>query len=147
MSNRIQVADLTYFPALWPHVEKYLSESLTAGQHVINDVPTWNECYNIHHVQSFISSGAWLLVVAVNEQNQVQGAATVSFINYPMSRVAVITLTGGRLVTGEEEFKQLVEILKYHGATKIQAYCRDSVVKLLKRRGFEPKATLVEAAI
>jgi hypothetical protein len=95
-------------------------------------------------VQSFLTNGSWLLLVAVDEQNEIHGAATVSFINYPLHRVAFITLTGGKLVLNRETFKQLKEILRQRGATKVQAYGRDSMVRLLQRTGFKPQTTLLQ---
>lgn len=146
MANKLQVIDPNYLAVIWPEVRDYLEQSLLEGEEQVEEVPNWNGCYNIYHVQSFISNGTWLLVVAV-EDGIIKGAATVSFMNYPMSRVAVITLTGGKLVTGENEFYQLTALLKTYGATKVQAYCRESVARMLKRRGFEPVSTLVEVQI
>ena len=148
MSCHIQVVDAVYLPQIWERVRGYLEKSLVEGKEPEDGViPDWNDCYNIHHVQAFISNGSWLLVIAIDEKGVVQGAATISFMNYPMSRVAVITLTGGRLVTGDEEFEQLAALLRHYGATKVQAYCRESMVRMLKRRGFEPRSTLVEAQL
>lgn len=145
MSCQLQVVDVIYLAQVWPQVVKYLEASLAEGQEQ-EGIPEWNGCYNIYHVQAFISSGSWLLVVAI-EDGIIHGAATLSFMNYPMSRVAVISLTGGRLVTGAEEFEQLVNIARHYGATKVQAYCRESVARMLKRRGFKPVSTLVEVQI
>lgn len=147
MSCRIQHVETNYVVQLWPLVKDYLESSLVEGKALEDGEPAvWNDCYNIHHVQGFLVSGQWLLVVAV-EEGVIQGAATIAFANYPMQRVAIITLTGGKLVTGDEEFEQLAALLRHHGATRVQAYCRDSMVRLLKRRGFEPKSTLVEAEL
>jgi hypothetical protein len=38
-------------------------------------------------------------------------------------------------------------LVKLHGATKIQASCRESMVRLLSRAGFEPRNTLVETLV
>jgi hypothetical protein len=104
-------------------------------------------CYNIHHVQSFLTNGNWLLLVAVDEKNEIHGAATVSFINYPLHRVAFITLAGGQFIVNGSVLKQLWAILRQRGATKVQAYGRDSMTRLLKRNGFEPQTTLLELTL
>ena len=144
----IRHVDASLVAQVWPLVENFLSSSLVEGEELKNnEVATWNDCYNIHHVQAFLSSGSWLLVVAVDENGVIQGAGTISFSNYPMNRVAIITLTGGKFVTGDAEFEQLAVLLRQYGATKVHAYCRESMVRMLKRRGFEPKATLVEITI
>lgn len=143
MNLKIQPVDVNYITQIWPLVEGYLNDALTKD----NDAPDWSECYNIHHVQAFITSGMWLLLVATDEENQIHGAATVSFANYPMNRVAFITLIGGRLVSNRDTFDQLKMILKQRGATKVQGYGRESIVRLWKRYGFEPRTTLVEVQL
>jgi hypothetical protein len=143
MTLTVQFVDVNYVSQLWPMVEKYLVDALVEG----GEKENIEICYNIHHVQSFLTSGNWLLLVAVDEKNEIHGAATVSFINYPLHRVAFITLTGGNLVLNRETFKQLKEILRQRGATKVQAYGRDSMVRLLQRTGFKPQTTLLELTL
>ena len=143
MNLKVQLVDVNYITQIWPLIEGYLVDALTKD----NDAPDWSECYNIHHVQAFITSGMWLLLVATDEENKIHGAATVSFANYPMNRVAFITLIGGRLVSNKDTFDQLKMILKQRGATKVQGYGRDSIVRLWKRYGFEPRTTLVEVQL
>jgi len=143
MNLKVQAVDTNYVAQIWPSIEGYLNDALTKD----NDAPDWSECYNIHHVQAFLTGGIWLLLVAVDEENKIHGAATVSFANYPMSRVAFITLIGGRLVSNRDTFDQLKMILKQRGATKVQGYGRESIVRLWKRYGFEPRTTLVEVKL
>lgn len=135
----IHPVDTHLVQQVWPHVVGYLEDALQKSEGAVD--------YNVHHVQMFLTSGQWMLLVAVDAQNQVHGAATVSFINYPLSRVAFITGIGGKLVSSEGTFEQLKTILKQRGATKIQGFGRDAIVRLWKRYGFEPKTTLVEVTI
>lgn len=141
MTVKIQPVDTNYVSQVWPLVEKYLVDSLVEGAEKQNIDPG----YNIHHVQMFLTTGQWLLVVAVDEEHKVQGAMTVSFMNYPTARIGFITLTGGRMVLNRNTFEQLKVILKQRGATKVQAYGRESMVRLLQRTGFKPQTTLLEA--
>ena len=97
--------------------------------------------------QAFIAAGQWLLLVASDEKGGIHGAATVSFSNYPMHRIAFITLIGGRLISSKDTFEQLKLLLKQRGATKIQGYGRPAIVRLWQRYGFEPRTTLVEVQI
>lgn len=143
MNLTVQAVDVNYVSQIWPMVEQYLAEALTKD----NDAPAWSECYNIHHVQGFVTSGVWLLLVATDETGNIHGAATVSFANYPMNRIAFITLIGGKLISNQETFAQLKTLLKHRGATKIQGYGREAIVRLWKRYGFEPRTTLVEAQL
>ena len=124
-------------------VEKFLVDALVKD----NGSPEWSECYNIHHVQGFLTSGQWILLVAADETGEIHGAATVSFANYPMQRVAFITLIGGHLVSSPDTFEQLRVLLKSYGATKLQGYGRPAIVRLWKRFGFEPRTTLVEVKL
>lgn len=143
MNLKIQPVDVNYVAQLWPVVEPFLKDALVKD----NDAPEWSECYNIHHIQGFVTSGQWVLLVASDENNQIHGAATVTFANYPMNRVAFITLIGGHLVSNEETFEQLRNLLKGYGATKLQGYGRPAIVRLWKRYGFEPRTTLVEVKL
>jgi hypothetical protein len=103
--------------------------------------------YTTDQIKVYLVQGQWMLLVAVDENNEVHGAATVSFINYPNDRVAFVTAIGGKLVTSEETFMQMSEILKVNGATKIQGVAKEAVARLWKRFGFEEKAILVEAKL
>ena len=143
MNLKIQTVDVNYVSQVWPLIETYLNDALVKD----NNAPEWSECYNIHHVQTFLTSGTWLLLVAVGEDDKIYGAATVSFANYPMNRVAFITLIGGKLIASRDTFEQLKLLLKQRGATKVQGYGRDSIVRLWKRFGFEPRTTLVEVQL
>lgn len=135
----ISPVDTNFVQQVWPLVEGYIQSALEKAE--------GQPDYNAHHVQGFLTSGQWLLLVAVDENNAVHGAATVSFINYPLSRVAFITTIGGKLISNDNTFEQLKAILKQRGATKIQGFGREAIVRLWKRYNFEPKTTLVEVLI
>jgi len=120
---------------------------LTDAMEKGGEFPEWSANYNVDHIRLYVTTGAWLLVVAVDETNKVCGACTVSFINYPLHRVAFVTSIGGRLISSKDTFEQLKQILKSYGATKIQGYGRESIVRLWKRYDFEPRNTLVETLI
>lgn len=143
MILKVYPVEVNYVAQVWPSVKPFLEDALVKD----NDAPDWSECYNIHHIQGFITSGQWLLLVAADENNEIQGAATVTFANYPMNRVAFITLIGGHLVSSPETFEQLRILLKGYGATKLQGYGRPAIVRLWKRYGFEPRTTLVEVKL
>ncbi len=143
MSLQIQTVSVDYIAQSWQFVEPFLKDALVKG----DPVPEWSDNYDISHVQGFLTSGVWLLLVAVDETNQVHGAATVSFANYPKNRVAFITLIGGKLISNKDTFAQMSNILKALGATKIQGMARPSIARLWKRYGFEERTTLVEVKL
>ena len=143
MTFTIRPVEVNYIQQVWPMVQPFIEEALDKG----GDFPEWAAGYNASHVQAFLTSGQWLLLVAVDEENQIHGAATVSFINYPLHRVAFVTTIGGKLISSQDTFEQLKTLLKQRGATKIQGYGRDAIVRLWKRYNFEPRNTLVEVLI
>lgn len=139
MDLTIRPVEARFVAQVWPHVVAYFEDALAKAEGVPD--------YNIHHVQMFLTSGQWLMLVAVDEESQIHGAASVSFMNYPLSRVAFVTAIGGKLISSDGTFEQLKAILKQQGATKIQGFGRDAIVRLWKRYGFEPKTTLVEVTL
>ena len=143
MSLTVRPVDVNHIQQVWPMVQGYVQEALDKG----GDFPEYAASYNVHHVQSFVTSGQWLLLVAVDEEKVIHGAMTLSFINYPLHRVAFVTTTGGKFIANPELLEQLKALVKLHGATKIQAFCRESMVRLLSRAGFEPRNTLVETLV
>ena len=143
MNLRIQTVGADYIAQTWPLVKDFLEEALTKGE----PVPEWSDNYDISHVQGFLSYGVWTLLVAVDENNVVHGAATVSFSNYPKNRVAFITLIGGKLISNKDTFEQMSNILRHAGATKIQGMARPAIARLWRRYGFEERTTLVEVKL
>lgn len=144
MNLTIRTVDAAYVCQAWPQVERFIQDAMTSSP----EFPDWANNYTVEHIQAFLSSGAWLLIVAVDEENKVHGCCTVSFINYPMHRVAFITSIGGKLISNQNTFDQLKRILQAYGATKIQGYGRESIVRLWQRYfNFERRNTLVEVLL
>lgn len=138
MSVTIQTVDSRYIHQTWPLVSNFIAESVNKG--LASGTPD----YTPDHILGYLASGQWILIVAVDESSSIIGAMTLSFINYPLYRVAFVTSTGGKFIINKETFEQLQSIAKYHGATKIQAMARPAMVKLLKTCGMEPCNTMME---
>ena len=143
MNLTIRPVENAHVQQVWPLAKQFIADALNKGE----DFPEETKNYNINHVEAFLAANQWMLLVAVDEQMQVHGAATVSFISYPLHRVAFITAIGGKLISNQETFEQLKRLLKTYGATKIQGFGRESIVRLWKRYDFEPRHTLVEVLI
>lgn len=123
---------------VWPQMAPFINSALLeAGV----------EEYTLDQTKVYLTSGQWLAVVFVDADNVFQGTAAIQFINYPNARAAFFTVIGGKHITNAENFDQLKEICRTHGATKIQAYSRESVARLWKTIGFENRAILVEAKL
>lgn len=143
MTISLRFVEQAYVNQTWPLVEGFITEAMDKG----GEFPDWAENYTVDHIRVFVTNGSWLLIVAIDEQGSIHGACTVSFINYPLHRVAFVTAIGGKLISNQSTVAQLKQILKQYGATKIQGYGRDSIVRLWKRYDFEPRNTLVEVLI
>ena len=128
---------LQHIHQTWPLIEKYIAEAQEYG----------GDDYTLDQIKMFVAQGQWVLVVAVDEENKIHGAATVNFSNYPNDRIAFITFIGGRLLANSEVLTQLKAILQQMGATKIQAAVRPSMAKLLSRTGFKERYIIVETKI
>lgn len=143
MTLKLQPVPVDYVVQTWPFVENFLKEALVKG----DPVPEWSNNYDIEHVQAFLTSGIWSLIVATDEEGKIHGCCTVSFTNYPKNRVAFITLIGGKLVSNKDTFEQLSNLLRLGGATKIQGMARPAIARLWRQFGFEQRTTLVEVKL
>lgn len=136
----IQPVSLDYVNQAWPLVEKYIASAFEQGD-------SSEPLYNLHHVRSYVTSGVWLLCVAVDENNQIHGAGTISFANHPLHRVAFVTSVGGRLICNADTVEQVKSIARQNGASILQAFGRPSIVRLWRRYNFESRNTLVEVLL
>jgi hypothetical protein len=145
MTNKITVHEvpIEFVQQTW-HLAK---EFIVAGLQEGGGENSANMTYNDDHVLSYLVSGVWSLFIAVGEDGLMKGAATVSYINYPIHRVAFITAVGGRLIASQDSFNQLKNLFKARGATMVQGYGRPAIVRLWKRFDFQPRSTLLEVSI
>lgn len=134
----IQHVKLEYVNQTWPFVEKFISDAI--------DNQVGETDYTLEQVKVMVSSGQWLLVVAVSE-GVIKGAAIVNFFNRPNHRVAFVMYIGGRLVCNHETFSQLCDLLKAFGATKIEGAVNDAIARLWRRFGFTDKYRITEVNI
>jgi hypothetical protein len=132
---KTQYVPLEYAAQTWPRVEEYIASALAHG---------WGD-YTLEQAKLLVCMGTWLLVVMTNDDGEIHGAATITFINYPNHRVGYITAIGGKLIANQEAFLSLKEILKSRGATKLQGMGRPAIVRLWSSKfGAKPVSTLME---
>ena len=134
---KVQHVPVEFVAQTWPLVEKYISSAEKFG----------GDDYTADQIKVYLAKNLWTLLVAVDESNQVQGAATVTFQNYPNDRVAFVTTMGGTMMVNEEVLGALKETLKGFGATKIQGAMRPSMVRLSQKVGFVERYAIVELKI
>ena len=137
MTTQVQYVPVEHAAQTWPLVKEHLESALEYS----------HGDYTIDQIQLLVCMGQWLLLVAVDDEGKVHGAATASFINYPTDRVGFITAIGGKLIANKENFAQLCAILKAKGATKIQGMARPAIARLWSRYGFKERSALVEVRI
>ena len=121
----------------WSLVEGFLADALKWGE----------DDYTAEQAKVFIAKGDWLLVVAVDEENTIHGAAAVNFFNMPNDRVAFVIAIGGKLISNQDTYLQFSELLKTYGATKIQGAAREAIARLWTRYGFKERYRIVEARL
>jgi hypothetical protein len=129
----VQHVPLEWVPKTWPLVKDHLASAMG---HSKGD-------YTVDHVQVYVTSGQWILLVATDGET-IHGAATVEFFNRPGARVAFITAVGGKFISGKETIDQFKALLASFGATSIEGAARESVARLWSRYGFEEKYRIVE---
>ena len=129
---KIQHVNLEYVNQVWPKVENYIKWALD-----------YQTDYTIEHVKTFVTTGAWVLLVAVDDAGEVKGASVIQFFNRPNDRVAFVISMGGKLISNKETFQQFSDLLKALGATAIEGAARESIARLWKRYGFEEKYRIV----
>lgn len=137
MSLSVQLVPLSLVHNIWPLVEKFIEDALQWGE----------DDYTIEQAKVYITKGDWMLLVAVDEDDDIQGAAAVNIYNMPNARIAFVVAIGGRLISNDETYAQLCGLLKSFGATKIRGVARESIAKLWKRYGFRERYILVEAKL
>ena len=75
---QVQQVPLQYVHAAWPKVERFIASALEYSQGE----------YTVDQAKVFIANGQWALFVAVDDNQEIQGAACVQFNNMPNDRVA-----------------------------------------------------------
>jgi hypothetical protein len=133
---KIQHVDVNYTNQLWPQVEKFIEAALA-----------YQDDYNIEHAKLYVTNGTWVLIVAIDDDQVIHGAATIQFYNRPKDRVAFIVTMGGKLITGHETYAQFTELLKAFGATYIEGASRESATRLWQRFGLSEKYRVVGAKL
>ena len=138
MTHSVQHVPTEWVPRMWPTVAAFLAPAI---QYAKGD-------YTLDHIQSYLSSGQWVLLVVVDDQSKrVDGAIAVSLFNRGAERVAFVTALGGRLISGAGELALLKAVLAGFGATIIEAATRPSVARLMARIGFVPKYQIIGVRI
>ena len=137
MTFTVQPVSLQYVNQTWPLVEKLFD---SANKQDAGD-------YTLDQIKALLASGNWLLLVAVDEENNIHGAAALNFYNMPNYRVGFITAMAGKAIVNEDVYKQVCAIAKANGATRVQCAARESAARLYKRVGMKERHIIMETVL
>lgn len=133
--SEVQVVPTIYIQQIWDKVEKFLSDALiySGGE------------YDVEHLKQYLVQGNQTLLIAVDENKSIHGAATVEWGNYPNERIAFITAIGGKMLANKEIYKQFENWIKQNGGTMVRGAARESIARLWRRAfQFEQRYIIVE---
>lgn len=122
---------------MWPSVEAYFVAALEHAQGE----------YTLEQLQLMLTSGQWLLLVAVDAENAIHGAGAVHLFNRGAERVAYVKAVGGRLIVSDDSVAQVRALMKSLGATYMECAARPSAARLWQQYGLTPKYQVLGAAI
>jgi len=137
MTLRIQPVYADDVHQVWPLVEDLF---VKANKYDAGD-------YTVEQIKALLSSGAWLLLVAVDEEKNIHGAASLNFYNMPNYRVGFITAMAGKAIVNKEVYDQVCAIAKANGATRIQCAARESAARLYKQVGMQERHIIMETVL
>ena len=120
--NTVQIVAPNNIYNVWEDVKEYLNASINVSTH---------DC-TIEQLKMLLVRGEQTLLLSVNENNKINGAMTVEFINYPNNRVMHITALGGYGIVNDETFSQVESWAKMQGATKASAWAQEAQARLYK---------------
>lgn len=134
MAYSVQEVPLEFVNQVWPEVVGFIAASV---EHCDGE-------FTLDEVKSYVVNGSWSLVVAVDDDNTIRGAATVAYYNRTDNRVAYVTNFGGKAVSNPDVFAQFASILTSRGATCMEGAVRDSMLRLWARLGARKKSTNIQ---
>jgi hypothetical protein len=137
MTLKVQPVSPQFVNQTWPLVEELF---VKANKHDAGD-------YTIDQIKALLANGSWLLLVAVDEENTIHGAASLNFYNMPNYRVGFITAMAGKAIVNEEVYEQVCAIAKANGATRVQCAARESAAKLYKQVGMQERHIIMETVL
>lgn len=123
-----------YIPQLWPKVGPMLKKGLDTGAGE----------YNADQLKVMLVNGAQVLLV-VEKDDQIKGAFSIAFENYPNDRIAFVTAVGGRAMCDQEAWAQFEQWARLQGCTKIRGAAFEAVARLWRQKfGVESRYIIVE---
>jgi hypothetical protein len=137
MKLSVQPVGVQHIHQTWPLVEDLF---IKANKYDSGD-------YTLDQIKGLLANGSWVLLVAIDSENTIHGAASVSFYNMPNYRVGFITAMAGRAIVNEDVYAQVCSFIKANGATRVQCAARESAAKLYKQVGMSERHIIMETKL
>ncbi len=121
---RLEAVHQNHIPAIWPNVEGFLAEAMThsAGE------------YTLEQLKVYLVTGVQVLLVLVDDNDRLRGAAAIATETYPNACVAFVTAIGGRDIARSEHFAKLADWCRQRGYTCIRGAAFEAVARLWRRQ-------------
>ena len=133
--NIVQIVAPNNVYSVWENVKSYLEASINVS----------GGDFTLDQLKLLLGRGEQTLLVSVNEDNVLNGAMTVEFINRPNARIMFITALGGSGIVNNETFGQVESWAKSQGATKSSAWAQEAQARLYKlKANFDTVRMVVE---
>ena len=131
----VQVVAPQFIYQIWHGVEPFFSAAEVYGT---------GDC-TTEQLKLQLVSGAQTLMVAIDEDSIIHGAAAISVYNLPNHRVAVITAAGGAGITDSTVVEQVIAWARSQGATKLRMWAKDAQARLYRLKlKVQPVATVMD---
>jgi hypothetical protein len=120
--NIVQIVAPNNVYNVWEDIKEYLNASINVS----------GGDFTLDQLKLLLVRGEQTLLVSVNENNKINGAMTVEFINNANARTMFITALGGNGIVNDETFSQVEVWAKMQGATKASAWAQEAQARLYK---------------
>jgi hypothetical protein len=120
--NTVQIVAPNNVYHVWEDIKEYLNASINVS----------GGDFTLDQLKLLLVRGEQTLLVSVNENNKINGAMTVEFINNANARTMFITALGGNGIVNDETFSQVEVWAKMQGATKASAWAQEAQARLYK---------------
>jgi hypothetical protein len=120
--NTVQIVAPNNIYNVWEDIKEYLNASINVS----------GGDFTLDQLKLLLVRGEQSLLVSVNENNKINGAMTVEFINNANARTMFITALGGSEIVNNETFSQVETWAKMQGATKASAWAQEAQARLYK---------------
>lgn len=103
------------------------------------------EDWNASAAEQMFLTGQHILYVVFTADGELDAVAQGLFVNYPLQTTFLVVLAAGHLK--HYSFDTFCKLVRAGGATSLEAWCRPSMVRFLRRYGFTTHYTVVRKTL